>query len=304
MTSRNNQTGFTLIEIAIVVIIVSILLGYTIALFPIQQELKQYRAVDKEMDEIIASLLGFAQINGRLPCPDTSGGVGNLPGTVNGVLDGIEDSADNVVNNPVAITNPVGGDSDAGDDNVIDGIPDGCLAYSGFVPARTLGLNGDFNATGQLLDPWGNAYGYFISDIDVDSDTDGNDDNGDTGVGKDLVTPNGIRDEGLTDAIPDLFVCDDSTVLGDDSDCDDVTGGQVVANVAVVIISLGKSYDLGAGSSNIQRENFDNFHDGTLDKVFIFTTNTDTAGGEFDDVVKWISTTSLYSKMIEADQLP
>ena len=67
--NRSKQSGFTLIEIAIVLLIVTLLLGYTIALFPKQQELKQYRAVDKEMDEIIAAIIGFAQVNGRLPCP-------------------------------------------------------------------------------------------------------------------------------------------------------------------------------------------------------------------------------------------
>ena len=66
------QTGFTLVEIAIVLLIVTILLGYTVAMFPIQQELKQYRKVDSELDDIIGHLIGFAQVNGRLPCPDTT----------------------------------------------------------------------------------------------------------------------------------------------------------------------------------------------------------------------------------------
>ncbi len=65
----NNQNGFTLVEIAIVLLIVTILLGYTVALFPRQQELKQYRDVDRKMDEVIAAIVGFAQVNGRLPCP-------------------------------------------------------------------------------------------------------------------------------------------------------------------------------------------------------------------------------------------
>ena len=63
------QQGFTLVEIAIVLLIVTILLGYTVAMFPRQQELKQYRAVDQEMDHIIDAIVGFAQVNGRLPCP-------------------------------------------------------------------------------------------------------------------------------------------------------------------------------------------------------------------------------------------
>ncbi len=50
-----DQTGFTLVEIAIVLLIVTILLGYTVAMFPRQQELKQYRAVDRQMDEVMVS---------------------------------------------------------------------------------------------------------------------------------------------------------------------------------------------------------------------------------------------------------
>ena len=61
------QKGFTLIEIAIVLLIVTILLGYTVALFPKQQEIKRYRDVDREMDQVIAAIVGFAQVNGRLP---------------------------------------------------------------------------------------------------------------------------------------------------------------------------------------------------------------------------------------------
>ncbi|MDH5356349.1 MAG: type II secretion system GspH family protein, partial [Gammaproteobacteria bacterium] len=81
---RIEQKGFTLIEIAIVLIVVSILLGYTVALFPKQQELKQYRAVEQEMDQVIAAIVGFAQVNGRLPCPaiPTSGGIEDGGGTI------------------------------------------------------------------------------------------------------------------------------------------------------------------------------------------------------------------------------
>ena len=77
---KNIQQGFTLIEIAIVLLIVTILLGYTIAMFPIQQELKQYRKANAEMEEIIDSLIAFAQINGRLPCPDTDQSGGDVDG--------------------------------------------------------------------------------------------------------------------------------------------------------------------------------------------------------------------------------
>jgi prepilin-type N-terminal cleavage/methylation domain-containing protein len=77
MNMKWKQSGFTLVEIAIVLLIVTILLGYTVALFPSQQKLKQYRAVDRQMDEVMEAIIGFAQVNGRLPCPaiPNSGGV-------------------------------------------------------------------------------------------------------------------------------------------------------------------------------------------------------------------------------------
>jgi len=89
MIRRQIQAGFTLMEIAIVLLIVMIVLGYTVAMFPMQQELKQYRAAGNQMDLIIEELIAFAQVNGRLPCPDTSGDA-HTSGT-SGTIDGLED---------------------------------------------------------------------------------------------------------------------------------------------------------------------------------------------------------------------
>jgi prepilin-type N-terminal cleavage/methylation domain-containing protein len=120
------QSGFTLVEVAIVLLIVSILLGYTVALFPRQQELKQYRAVEREMDELIEAIVGFAQVNGRLPCP--------------------------------AVPNSGGNELGGGAAN--------CNFYGGFVPVNTLGLAGKLNQDTLLLDPWGNPYRYYVSNSD------------------------------------------------------------------------------------------------------------------------------------------
>ena len=66
---RINHTGFTIIEIFIVLLIISVLLGITVATFPKQLELRQLKAADREMDKILDKVVGFAQTNGRLPCP-------------------------------------------------------------------------------------------------------------------------------------------------------------------------------------------------------------------------------------------
>lgn len=254
MINGNRQAGFTLIEIAIVVVIVAVLLGYTVALFPVQQDLKHYREANRELESALEHLIAYAQINGRLPCPDTSGG--------SGAIDGYEDP---------------GGAQD-------------CQAFYGFLPARTLGMRGDFDASGVLLDPWGSRYRYAVSDADA----------GDTN--KDLVIANNVRAEGMAAVIPNLVVCDDSPNTGDDNSCTDASSNDVITNVAVVVLSLGK--DRGTIASNIQIENTDNFHDGQDDRVFVWAGRSDSGGAEFDDVVKWMSPILLFSRMIAAEQLP
>ena len=249
------QGGFTLIEIAIVVLVVGILLGYTVALFPVQQDLKKSRQVNREMDLIIQQLVAFAQVNGRLPCPDTD--VGAPDGVENFDLD------------PTI----------------------GCDGFFGFLPGRTLGMNGNFDSGGRLLDPWGTGYGYAVSDVD-------------SGSGEiDLVVADDVRVEGLANVTADLFICDDSNILGNHINCAAAGSNDVMINVAAVVISLGK--DTGNIASNIQTENIDNFGAGAMvDKVFVFSTRSEVNNAEFDDVVKWLSTNQLFSKMIEAGQLP
>jgi prepilin-type N-terminal cleavage/methylation domain-containing protein len=126
--TRINQTGFTLLEVTIVVLIVSILLGFTVALIPKQQELRRYKEADREMDKILDAIVGFAQVNGRLPCPSAAASAGVSSG---------------------------GGATD-------------CTVFGGFVPSNTLGFRGRLNADSLLSDPWGNPYRYYVSNSDAD----------------------------------------------------------------------------------------------------------------------------------------
>lgn len=301
-----NQNGFTLIEIAIVLMVITILLGYTVAMFPVQQELKQYGQANAEMDEIIDSLVGFAQINGRLPCPDTNVTTG---AGFSATIDGLEDPADDYQNDasPYTFDDPASANSD----NQVDNIPDGCLAYYGYLPAGTLGLNGDFDASGRLLDPWGQPYRYHVSAINADFNGDNDDADNEVGIGDDLVTPNGIKDESIgaystppVDTL--LFICDDSNAAGDDDDCTDVSGASVVDEVLAVVVSTGKDQGrlTNPTISNIQAENLDDFHDGLDDKVYIASSRNDIDSTRYDDIVKWISPNLLFTKMIEAERLP
>ncbi len=69
----NLRGGFTLVELAIVLIIVGLVLA---SLFvPISAQVNQSQRIESRRDllDIREALLGYALINGKLPCPDNTG---------------------------------------------------------------------------------------------------------------------------------------------------------------------------------------------------------------------------------------
>lgn len=149
-TLRQSQ-GFTLVEMAIVMVILGFLLAGLMMPLSSQRDLAKRKQAEQQLQEIHDALIGFAisQSPSRLPCAAIAG---------NG---GLED--------------PVGGSN--------------CGTYQGVVPARTLGLNGNFDAAGDLLDPWNRVILYNVTD-----------------VGGGVWT----TDIQLNAALPDLEVCSDA----------------------------------------------------------------------------------------------
>ncbi|MDO8315542.1 MAG: prepilin-type N-terminal cleavage/methylation domain-containing protein [Rugosibacter sp.] len=109
------QRGFSLIEIAIVLFIVSLLLGGMLLPLAAQQDMRNQGDTQKQLAEAREALLGFAIANGRLPCPATAASNG--------------------------IEAPGGGGP--------------CTApFDGYLPAATLGL-APIDAQGFAVDGWG-----------------------------------------------------------------------------------------------------------------------------------------------------
>jgi prepilin-type N-terminal cleavage/methylation domain-containing protein len=69
----HNQSGFTLIEMAIVLVIVGLLVSAFLTPLTAQRDLKDYTTARSDLVLIQEALYGFAVVNGRLPCPDTTG---------------------------------------------------------------------------------------------------------------------------------------------------------------------------------------------------------------------------------------
>ncbi|MBT6275391.1 MAG: type II secretion system protein [Chromatiales bacterium] len=68
---RPRNKGFSLIEVAVVIAIVATLLGTLLVPLATQVEASKIKSTDATIDEIREALIGYAMINGRLPCPDT-----------------------------------------------------------------------------------------------------------------------------------------------------------------------------------------------------------------------------------------
>ncbi|MDR1888305.1 MAG: prepilin-type N-terminal cleavage/methylation domain-containing protein [Zoogloeaceae bacterium] len=71
--------GFSLLELAIALFILSLLLGGLIMPLAAQQQARQWRAAEHGLADIHAALLGYAVLHGHLPCPDWETGE-HLPG--------------------------------------------------------------------------------------------------------------------------------------------------------------------------------------------------------------------------------
>ncbi len=69
--------GFTLVEMAIVLIILGFILGGLLISLTAQTDLKNYSQVRKQLEDSKEALIGFALSNRHLPCPDKAAGADN-----------------------------------------------------------------------------------------------------------------------------------------------------------------------------------------------------------------------------------
>jgi prepilin-type N-terminal cleavage/methylation domain-containing protein len=80
LSVRSNPAGFTLVEIAVAVFIMALLLGSILIPLTTQVEQRQISDVQKTLEEMKESIVGFAAANGYIPCPDkfTAAGAGTM----------------------------------------------------------------------------------------------------------------------------------------------------------------------------------------------------------------------------------
>ena len=72
LSLQRRQAGFSLIEIAIVLVIVGLMIGGLVTPLTVQYEQRKVVETQKALDEAKEALTGFALLHGYLPCPAVS----------------------------------------------------------------------------------------------------------------------------------------------------------------------------------------------------------------------------------------
>lgn len=121
--SFSHSRGFSLAEIAVVLVIVGLLLGGLLAPLATQMDQRNFSDTQKRIEYAREELLGFAIANGRLPCPASSSSSGD--------------------------ESPSGGGT--------------CTNYyDGYLPARALGIQ-QVDSSGYAIDAYNNRIRYSLA---------------------------------------------------------------------------------------------------------------------------------------------
>jgi prepilin-type N-terminal cleavage/methylation domain-containing protein len=88
--ARKKQTGFTLVELSIVLVVIGLLLGTTIVALTNFLARTQFSQTEAQLGLIQEALIGYTLSRGRLPCPDVND-YPPIPPTLGAGADGIGD---------------------------------------------------------------------------------------------------------------------------------------------------------------------------------------------------------------------
>lgn len=271
-TVSHRPSGFTLIELAMVLFIVSLLIGGLLLPLSAQNEIRGRQDTEKALANIREALIGFAVVNGRLPCP----AVASIPTgtTVSGLDAGREATTPAGANGPCACatsaTSRVAGIVGAGAVACSDSD-----SVGGVLPWATLGL--------PEADAWGHRYTYYLAAQFARLPS------GQTTFGS--CTPSATVQNAA------FALCSSGTITVSTA----ASGGTGVAsNVPAIVVSHGKN-GLGAwspsGNIDIAASAADEVENANNDNAFVSSVG-------IDDQLVWIPATVLMGRMLAAGKLP
>jgi hypothetical protein len=166
----------------------------------------------------------------------------------------------------------------------------GTNTYIGFLPAAALGFT-PVDASGYAVDAWGltqNRIRYAVSNWNSNT----------------FTKAGGMRTAGMSTIAGAalLYVCNSGTGVVAGTNCG--TAVKLTDNAPVVIWSVGPNAATTGGVSVDEAQNPNPVNPVSIDRIFVSKPRSTVAGSEFDDIVTWIGSPTLFNRLIAAGQLP
>jgi prepilin-type N-terminal cleavage/methylation domain-containing protein len=267
--SGRRQSGFSLVELAVVMAIVALLLGTAMYTLSARSEQRARDDTLNTLEQAREALLGFAIANGRLPCPASGASTGVEAETSPG---------NNVCSNP----------------------------YNGFLPAITLGFQ-PVDSQGFALDAWNNRIRYAVAQ-NISSCAGTSTTPHFTSKTNLKQNGMSCLPSSIDLLICQSSVSSPAPVAGNCGPASNtVTNSSPTGTVVAVIFSTGQDYALATTSAAASAAgNADEA--ANLDGNSVFISHTPSpkgaTGGEFDDLVLWIPVGTFYGRLASAGVLP
>ena len=272
--------GFTLTELAIVTMIVSLLLASLMYTMSAQTDQRNMDDTRRRLEQAKDLVLAFALANGRLPCPAR---YVNLTDNSLGLESFCTASTGTCVNTETTTVQSHGNCSNY---------------YDGYLPAATIGFQ-PVDGKNFGTDVWSNRIRYVVTKT-APACAPAN-----TLV---FTSSANLKTYGLTCQPPDLLVCRSASGPITASSCITAANQAAAAGlITAILFSTGKNFNsaqTSAAASGFGRTDEAANLDGDASFVYHPLAGSEATNGEFDDQFVWITTGELYGKLVGAGVLP
>ena len=268
--AHKNLQGFSLIEMAMVLVIVGLMMGGIMGALGPQLDNKKVRDTQERIKQASEAIMAFAIANRRLPCPASA--------TSNG-------------------------------DEQFTGVAGACSNFNdGFVPARTLGL-GERGLNGVMQDGWGFGIRYAVTQVTYTGAGNAPVSINCSAGCYPFTQSDGIKNAYYLNGVPGvqllpaslLQVCASSTGATATTAGNCGPPANLVVQPAFIVWSTARNgSELPGGSGVDEAVNLNG------NSVYVTHSRTETGAtnGAFDDILQWQTAAAVFHNMIKIGILP